>query len=165
MIKKRLALVGLALLVCVLPIVGQVKYGVTAVADKGTDFATLKTYVWQSGWDANDKKVHAQIVSAVDRELKALGLTLKTAGPSDVVVKYAALRRVDVEVSYLANPDTARKQFDVGSLLIVMTKPGTSTELWRARIDKPIEVDPAAVEAAVNSAVIDIFAKYPTKKK
>ena len=165
MIKKRLALVGLALLVCVLPIAGQPKYGVTAVADKGTDFATIKTYTWQSGWDANDKKVHAQIVSGVDRELKALGLTLKTTGPSDAVVKYAALRRVDVEVSMLANPDAARRQYDVGSLLIVMTKPGTSTELWRARIDKPIEVDPAGVEAAVNSAIVDIFAKYPTKKK
>jgi hypothetical protein len=163
--KTRLALVGLALLVCVLPIAGQPKYGVTSVADKGTDFATIKTYVWQSGWDANDKKVHAQIVSGVDRELKALGLTLKATGPSDAVVKYAVLRRVDVEVAYLANPDAARKQFDVGSLLIVMTKPGTSTELWRARIDKPIEADPAAVEAAVNSAIVDIFAKYPTRKK
>ena len=165
MIKQRLALVGLALLVCVLPIAGQPKYGVTAVADKGTDFATVKTYVWQSGWDANDKKVHAQIVSAVDRELKALGLTLKASGPSDAVVKYAALRRVDVEVSMMANPDAARRQYDVGSLLIVMSKPGTSTELWRARIDKPIEVDPAGITAAVDSAVIDIFAKYPTKKK
>jgi len=163
--KKRFALVGLALLVFVLPVATQPKYGVTALADKGTDFATVKTYVWQSGWDANDKKVHTQIVSAVDRELKALGLTLKTAGPSDAVVKYAALRRVDVEVSMLANPDAARRAFDVGSLLIVMTKPGTGAELWRARIDKPIEVDPAGVAAAVDSAVIDIFAKYPTKKK
>jgi uncharacterized protein (DUF3084 family) len=163
--KQCFALVGLALLVFALPIAGQPKYGVTAVADKGTDFATVKTYTWQSGWDANDKKVHAQIVSGVDRELKALGLTLKTTGPSDAVVKYAALRRVDVEVSMLANPDAARRQYDVGSLLIVMTKPGTSTELWRARIDKPIEVEPAAVEAAVNSALVDIFAKYPTKKK
>ena len=96
---KRLAVVGLALIAFALPVAAQTKYTATVTADKATDFTKLKMYVWQSGWDANDKKVHAQIVAAIDRELKALGFKLKPAAPADVVVKYAVLRRIDVEVS------------------------------------------------------------------
>ena len=165
---KRFALAALAFFAFTLPIAAQgpLQYGVTVVTDKSTDFTKLKTYVWQSGWDAADRKAHGQIVAAVDRELKALGFSLKASGPSDVVVKYAALRRIDVEVvSNRGDENAPRKQFDVGSLLVLMLEPGTAKELFRARINKPIEVDPARMEATVNSAVTEIFAKYPTKKK
>ena len=165
---KRFAIAALALVAFSLPIAAQgpLEYGVNVVTDKSADFTKLKTYVWQSGWDAGDRKVHTQIVGAVDRELKALGMTLKTSGPSDVVVKYAALRQIDVEVvSNLGDENAARRQFDVGSLLLLMLEPGTGKELFRARLNKPIEVDPAKVDATVSSAVAEIFAKYPTKKK
>jgi hypothetical protein len=162
--RTRFIVFGLALFVFALPVAAQLKYGVTVTADKNTDFKTLKTYVWEPGWHSNDKKVHAQIVSAIDRELKALGFQLKTSGPSDVIVKYAALRRIDVEVNVLGSADQPRRQFDVGSLQVLMLHPGTGAELLRARIDKPIDVAPAQIEAAVNSAVAEIFAKYPTRK-
>ena len=162
--RTRFIVFSLALLVFALPAAAQLKYGVTVIADKNTDFKTLKTYVWEPGWHSNDKKVHALIVSAIDRELKALGFQLKTSGPSDVVVKYAALRRIDVDVDMRASADLPRAQFDVGSLLVLMLKPGTSTELLRARLDKPIDAAQDKVEATVNSAVAEIFAKYPTKK-
>ena len=164
MTRTRFIVFGLALFVFALPVAAQLKYGVTVIADKDTDFKTLKTYVWESGWHSNDKKVHAQIVSAIDRELKALGFQLKASGPSDVVVKYAALRRIDVEVNVMAGADQARRQFDVGSLLVLMLQPGTGKELLRARLDKPIDVAADKIEATVNSAVAEIFAKYPTKK-
>jgi hypothetical protein len=69
-----------------------VKYGATVIADKATDFTKLKTYTWQSGWDANDRKVHAQIVSAIDKELKALGSRAQNVGPErcDCEVRVAA---------------------------------------------------------------------------
>jgi hypothetical protein len=155
-----LLMVGLAL-----PAAGQVKYGATVIADKGTDFSKLKTYVWQSGWDANDKKVHAQIVSAIDKELKALGFELKAAGPSDVVVKYGALRRIDVQADMQGEATSARTQLDVGTLIVLMLQPGTGKELLRGRVDKPIEIDPAQLTTTINSAVADIFAKYPTRVK
>ena len=164
MTRTRFIVFGLALLVSALPGAAQLKYGATVTANKTTDFKSLKTYVWEPGWHSNDKKVHAQIVSAIDRELKALGFQLKTSGPSDVVVKYAALRRIDVEVDTLGGVDQARRQFDVGSLLVLMLQPGTGTELLRARLDKPIDVAPDKIEATVNSAVAEIFAKYPTRK-
>jgi hypothetical protein len=158
---KRLAIACLVLTAFALPVAAQLTYGVTVITDKNTDFKKLKTYVWQSGWDANDKNAHALIVAAVNREMKALGFELKAAGPSDVVVKYAALRRIDVEVSMTADPDATRRQFDVGSLLLLMLEPGTGKELLRARLNKPIELDPGKAENTINSAVAEIFAKYP----
>jgi hypothetical protein len=37
--------------------------------------------------------------------------------------------------------------------------------LLRGRVDKPIEIDPAQLTTTINSAVADIFAKYPTRVK
>jgi hypothetical protein len=162
---NRRIVLALALALVALPIAAQPKYGVTVTADKGTDFKTIKTYVWQSGWDANDRKVHTMIVGAIDKELKALGLERKSSAPADVVVKYAALRRIDVQVSTNVGADVPRKQLDVGSLVVLMLQPGTSKELLRARVDQPIEVDLDKVEATINHAVGQIFAQYPTRAK
>ena len=37
--------------------------------------------------------------------------------------------------------------------------------LLRLRIDRPIEIEPAKLEGAINSAVAEMFAKYPTRRK
>jgi hypothetical protein len=162
---KRLAIVCLALVAFALPLAGQPKYGVTSTADKATDFTKLKTYVWQTGFDAPDKTVHAAITAAIDKELAALGFQKKASAPSDVVVKYATLRRIDVQPSTkttgAANP--TRSQVDVGSLQLQMLNPADAKELWKVRIDKPVEVDMAKMEATVNSIVAEIFTQYPTR--
>jgi hypothetical protein len=163
---KRLLIVCLALVAFSLPVAGQPKFGVTTTTAPGVDFAKFKTYAWESGIaDATDKAVHAAILAAVDKELKALGFEKKAAGPSDVIVKYGTLRRVDVQPSTKATgPDATRAQVNVGSLMVVVLDGANSTkELWRGRIDKPIEIDMAKMEATVNGAVTEIFAKYPTR--
>ena len=163
---KRLLFTGLALVVLALPLAGQPKFGVTVTADKTTDFKKIKTYVWQTGWDSPDKKVHAAIVGAIDRELKALGLEVKASGPSDVIVKYAALRRIDVQISSKATgTDAPRGQVDVASLLVTMLEPGTGKELLHARLDKPVDVDPTKMDATINALVAEVFAQYPTRVK
>jgi hypothetical protein len=163
---KRFSMVCLVLLVFALPLAGQPKFGVTSTAAPGTDFTKLKTYVWQSGWDANDKNIHATIVGAIDKEMTALGFEKKPAAPSDVIVKYAALRRIDVQPSSKAvGADAPRTQIDVGSLLILFLDPATSKELWRVRIDTPIEVDAAKIAGTINTAVTSMFAQYPTRIK
>ena len=161
--KRLVMLAGFVLVALSLPLAAQPKYGVTVTADKGTDFTKLKSYVWQSGWDAADRKAHAQIITAVDKELKALGLELKASGPSDVIVKYASLRRIDVVADMKADANTPRQQIEVGSLQVVMLDPATKKELLRLRIDKPIDIAPDQMVATVNSAVTELFAKYPTR--
>ena len=82
---RRLVLLGIALVTFALPVFGQPKFGVTSTSDKGTDFTKLKSYAWQSGWDA-PAKAHEAILAAADREWKARGLEKKTSG-SDVVIQ------------------------------------------------------------------------------
>ena len=141
------------------------KYGVTVKADKKTDFSKLKSYKWDAGWKSYDKKIHQTILDAVDRELKGIGLEKRESGTADVTVTYATVRRTDVDLnSKPSEGEAGRKQYDVGSLVVLMLEPGTRKELFRARVDKPIEVDVEKVQAAIDEAVRDMFAKYPTRK-
>lgn len=160
---RRLVLLGLALATFALPVFGQPKYGVTSlISDKTTDFTKLKSYAWQSGWDA-PAKAHEAILAAADRELKALGLEKKPMGSSDVVIKYAALRRTDVQVSTKGTgPDAPRGTMEVGSLLVVMSS-SAGKELWRSRLDQPIDTDPAKMTETIDAAVKAVFAQYPTR--
>ena len=158
---KRLVLLGLALITFALPVFGQPKFGVTSTSDKGTDFTKLKSYAWQSGWDA-PPKAHEAIVAAADRELKAVGLEKKATG-ADVTIKYAALRRTDVQVSTKATGvDAPRGTMEVGSLLVVMSN-SAGKELWRSRLDAPLDTDPAKITETIDAAVKAVFEKYPTK--
>lgn len=161
---RRFALLGIALVMFALPVLGQPKYGVTVLAqDKGTDFTKLKTYVWQPGWDA-PAKVHQEIVASVDREMKSLGFEKKAAGPSDVVIKYAALRRTDMNVSNKALGEAPKGSVEVGSLQVLMTN-STATELWKVRLDQVIDTDPTKMAETVDGLVKAVFAKYPTRAK
>ena len=163
---KRLALAfGLALALA-LPLAAQSSFNVTATVDKGTDFSKLKTYTWEHGWQAFDKSAHEQILQAVDRELAALGFQKRESGPSDVLVTYASIRRTDVDVKSEPNKnDAGRRQYDVGTLVVLLLEPGTRKELFRARVDRPIEAEPAKLSAVINTAISDIFAKYPNRPR
>jgi len=140
------------------------KYGVTSTADKGTDFSKIKTYTWEHGWQAPDKQVHEMITAAIERELAALGLQKKASGPADALVTYASLRRIDVDLkSKPTDGDAGRRQYDVGSLVVLLLDPGSRKELYRARIDQPIDVERDKVQGIVDTAVTEMFQKYPTK--
>ena len=141
------------------------KYGVTVAVDEKSDFSKLKTYAWEHGWQAYDKQVHADIVAAVDRELAAQGLTKKTSGPADALVTYASLRRIDVDLN--ARPragEGTRPQYDVGTLIVLLLEPGTRKELFRGRVDQPIEAEAGKVKPVIDAAVKEMFGKYPTRK-
>jgi hypothetical protein len=158
---------GLAAVLAAAPLAAQQpKYGVTLKADEKTDFSKLKTYTWEHGWQAYDKAVNDEIIAAVDRELAGVGLTKKASGPSDVLVTYASLRRIDVDIN--AKPvgqDGMRPQVDVGTLVVLLLEPGTRKELLRARVDQPITLEPEKVKSTIDAAVKGMFAKYPTRKK
>src|SRR3954464_7810525 len=108
-----------AALAAAVPLTAQTpKYGVTVKADDKTDFATLKSYTWEHGWQTYDKRVHQGILAAVDRELAAAGLMKKASGPADLLVTYASLRRIDVDFD--AKPTGGagtHPQYDVGTLV------------------------------------------------
>jgi len=64
---------------------------VTYDYDKATDFTKLKTYAWISGTNLRDECNHKRIVTAIDAQLTAKGLTQVASGANpDVLVAYHA---------------------------------------------------------------------------
>jgi Domain of unknown function (DUF4136) len=141
------------------------KYGVTVTAEKDVDFATFRTYSWTSGLRSQSKVIDGQITAAVDYQLSMLGMTKTTPGPGDVLVTYSSLTRTDVDLNAKTDAQGRLPPYSVGTLVVVFLEPGSRRRLLRLRIDKPIETEPAMLEAAINSAVAEMFAKYPTRGK
>jgi len=141
------------------------KYGVTVKADKKTDFARFKTYAWTSGWSTFDASADRLVVAAIDRELASLGLAKRDAEPCDVVVQYASLLRTDVDLHSKMSPVTKlRREYPVGTLVVQLLEPHSRRELFRGRIDLPIETEPARFHAQFDTAIARVFAKYPTRR-
>ncbi|HMD34757.1 MAG TPA: DUF4136 domain-containing protein [Vicinamibacterales bacterium] len=162
---KHAAVVVLLAGIAGAPILAQApKYGVSTTAAKGTDFSKFKTYRWEHGWQSPDKTIHEGIVAAIDRELGAVGLEKKSSGTTDLLVTYASLRRIDVDLdSKPTEGEAGRRQYDVGTLVVLMLEPGSRKELFRARVDQPITIDRDKAQAIIDTAVTEMFQKYPTK--
>jgi uncharacterized protein DUF4136 len=141
------------------------RYGVTVTTDRKADFRAFKSYAWDvAGYPAMDKAVHQQIVDAVDRELKGLGLEKRSSGPSDVVLLYGAQRRTDVDTRADA-PSTNLPTYAVGTLVVSMRESGSRKEVFRARVDKPIDLAPDKIKVTIDDVVAEMFAKYPTRTR
>lgn len=164
MIKHVIFAVGVAGLVLTPAALAQVtKYGVTVTAQKNVDFSAFKTYSWTQGRGAYLKATDAHIKAAIDRELAALGMK-KVASPEsgDVLVMYQSLTRSDID---LKGDPSGDKPYPVGTLVVALLQPSNHRELLRLRTDKPIDVAPGKLEAAIDSAVTELFERYPTRSK
>jgi hypothetical protein len=166
-VMTRVSIACVILIAAGAALVGQTpKYGVTVTADRKADFSKFRSYSWESLSPAFDKGVDQQIVDAIDRELMSLGLEKRPSAPSDVTVSYASLQRTGVDVKAKpTNADGTFPQYHVGSLAVVMREPGTRKELFRGRVDKPIDLDRDKLHAAIDAVVAEMFAKYPTRAK
>ena len=159
-------IMGVGLCAVMTAAMGQMpKYGVTVTADKKVDFAAFKTYSWTVGQPSAVKAIDSQVIAAVDRELHVLGLIKAESGPGDVLATYYSLTRTDVNVN--AKPDSNGQfpQYWVGTLIVALLDPTDHRRLLRLRVDQPIEIDPAKLEASIDSAVAALFAKYPTRHR
>src|SRR3954467_4123301 len=162
--KKSVAIAAILLGTMAPAGAGQMpKYGVTVNAEKNVDFSAFKTYSWTKGQPSHVKAIDAQIVAAVDRELAALGMTKATSGHGDVLATYYSLTRTDANVNAKPDKTGALPQQSVGTLMVGLLDPATRRRLLRLRADKPIATEPAQLEAAINTAVSELFAQYPTK--
>jgi hypothetical protein len=141
------------------------RYGVTVEAEKGVDFAKFKTYAWTPWEPSFQKSIDAQITAAVDAELVALGLTRATSGSGDVLVSYSSISRADANLGARSDPGGAPRQSLVGMLRVRMLEPGTRRQVLQLRVDKPIDTEPARLEAEIKGAVAEMFAAYPTRRK
>jgi Domain of unknown function (DUF4136) len=163
---KRIIITGSVLLACAAAVSAQMpKYGVRVEAEKNVDFAKFKTYSWTTGQPSLSKSIDARIVAAVDRELAGLGMSKAASGSGDVLAAYYSVTRTDVNLK--AKPDSKglQPQYSVGTLMVALLEPGSRKRLLRLRIDRPIEAETDKVEAVIDDAVTEMFAKYPTRTK
>jgi hypothetical protein len=123
----------------------------------------LTSYSWEPGWLSSDPRVGQQVISAVEQELAARGLTKGPEGQSDVTVAYATLQRTDVNFKAKRTPAGVHPSYPVGSLVIVMRNPRTQKELFRGRADTPIDLEIEKLKGTINDQVAQIFAKYPKR--
>jgi hypothetical protein len=163
MIKHAMAVLGVTGLILSPSALAQVtKYGVTVTAQKNVDFSALKTYSWTPGRGAYLKATDAHIKAAIDRELAALGMKKVAEKSGDVLVMYQSLTRSDID---LKGDPSGDKPYPVGTLVVALLQPSDHRELLRLRTDKPIDVAPGKLEAAIDSAVTELFERYPTRSK
>jgi hypothetical protein len=163
MIKHALAAVSVASLVLSPAVLAQVtKYGVTVTAEKNVDFSTFKTYSWTPGRGAFVKDIDAHIKAAIDREMGALGMTKVAADSGDVLLMYQSLTRSDID---LKKDPSADKPFSVGTLVVALLEPSNHRQLLRLRTDRPIDVEQGKLQASIDSAVTELFTRYPTRSK
>jgi hypothetical protein len=141
------------------------KYGVTVNDDKKLDYAALKTYSWTVGQPSALKAIDARVIAAVDRELASLGLNKAASGTGDVLVAYYSLSRTDVDITAKADATGARPQHWVGTLMVALLDPASRERRLRLRIDKPIDTEPAMLDASIDAAAAALFAKYPTRTR
>jgi hypothetical protein len=162
---KHLSIVCLGAVLGVVVLAAQKQqYGVTVTADRKADFSAYKSYSWDSkSMAVLDRTVHEQVVEAVDRELKALGLEKRTAA-ADVIVAYASQRRVDIDTSSKLPPGKM-PEYTVGTLVVVMREAASSKEIFRARVKKPIELTPDKITVVIDEVVAEMFAQYPTRTR
>jgi hypothetical protein len=139
------------------------KYGVTVKAEKNVDFSKFKTYSWTQGQPSPDKTIDGQIVAAVDREMGALGMSKASSGTGDVMATYYSLSRTDVNLKGKPDASGALPQYPVGTLMVGLLEPGTRRRLLQLRIDRPLAGSRDELEGIINSAVAELFAKYPTR--
>ena len=92
-------------------------------------------------------------------------MTKGAPGSVDVLVTYTSTNRTDVDLK--AKPDAAgvRPNYAVGTLVVALLNPTTPEPSLRMRVDQPIDAAPDKLEATINSVVVQMFERYPTRQK
>jgi ABC-type molybdate transport system substrate-binding protein len=167
---RRICLLLVLSSVCLYPagVLGQrTTYGVTVDVIDAAALIKAATYTFVPGQPAFDKTIDQLIISAIDRQLKARGVTKVASGSADMVVTYLSVRRTDVDLkSKPSAKDGTLREYPVGTLIVSISDPvDRQKKLFNGRIDEPINLDPATFEATSNAAVGAIFEKYPRKAK
>ena len=143
---------------------GPLKCHISVKVDRDITFEALHTYMWIDGWTAFNSELDEEFVAAVDRELRASGLTRVDAAPVDVVVTYGAVRRTDVNVHGRFDPAVGGyPEYPAGTLVLLMMEPDNRRELFRARVSGPVDFGATQADGTIDTIVRRIFERYPTR--
>ena len=174
----------LAILAAILFVAPSAAYAqkVSVDYDKSANFSSYKTFAWAEGQGARNPIVNQMIITAVERELTARGLS-KTAENPDVRIAFLAAVGMDLEVTKpgWANPINyggvvaagPRWNVTTGTLLIDLLDAKLNRSVWRGTIKEVLSQAPSAdaaadarrVEKTVTKGIAKMFKKYPVSAK
>jgi hypothetical protein len=152
--------------------------------DAATNFSSFKTFGWDKGAVARNAIIGQLIITAVENELTARGLT-KTADNPDLKVAVVAAAGMDIQAvgptwnnagyaiwGGYTNP-AALMTVTTGTLLLDLIDTKRDMSVFRGvakqTLNRSVSADAAAdaksVEKTVKKAVSKMFEKYPAKRK
>jgi len=154
--------------------------------DKTLDFSKFKTYAWEPIGKVAHPMLAADIVGAIEDELKARGLTLTANNPDLVVQVYGS---IDQESTFYSNDPLYNATggippFDPsmtgpwsatyygnttvtihpGELVIDLIQASAKKLVWRAMAQQNLSSNPQKMENEVNNAISKMFKDYPVKR-
>jgi len=153
---------------------------VTVDVDATVNFSNFRTFGWAGGMVARNPIISQQIITAVENELTARGLTRTTDNP-DLKVAVVAAVGMDIQAvgatwnnaNYAAwggytNP-SALMNVATGTLLLDLVDTKKDMSVFRGvakqTLNRSVSTDPAAdarsVEKTIKNAVSKMFKKYP----
>jgi hypothetical protein len=149
--------------------------------DKTADFSKFKTYALRDGTNVGDPLIDKRIVTALQAELAAKGLTSNDTKPDIVVVYHVAFDKKQDITAYSSGygrygyrwgggwgtTDVRVNEILVGTLIIDVSDANKQEVVWRGMGVK--EVNPQAKaeqrDKNINGAVKKILQNFPPKKK
>jgi hypothetical protein len=156
-----------ATLLCAVAVVAPsaytTKYRVTVTADKQVNFSKLKTYSWLESHFVANAQIEGQIVSAINRELRDLGLTNAESGQADVIVTYAAYSRTDVQYKAKAVSKDVYPAYPVGILVVSLLEPTQFRRVLELRATTPLTRPELGAE--IDNTVQAMFKRYPVRPR
>jgi hypothetical protein len=157
---------------------------VSVGADPGVDLTKYKTYAWASNRASPNPVISQMIISAVDSQLAAKGLTKVDTDPELTVVVFGSTES-DMQVSSpswapslnsIATGVVVGPQSFVitkGTLVIDLEDAKTKTSVWRGQATQTLDHGPTGdrardaktVEKPIRNAVTKMFKQFPHPKR
>jgi hypothetical protein len=178
--KPSIILAAAVLLLSTSAVFGQ---NVKVDVDTTAHFSTFKTFGWDKGMVARNAIIGQLIITALESELTARGLTRSDDHP-DITVAVVAAAGIDIQAvgptwnntNYstwggYTNP-SALMNVTTGTLLVDLIDNKSERSVFRGvakeTLNRSASADPAAdaksVEKLIKKAVSKMFKKYPAQK-
>lgn len=137
------------------------------------DFAHFKTYAWASGHPVTDELLNQSIVSSIDAQLSAKGLTKVSPGEHpDVLLSYDVV--FDRDIRGMGVRDGLRnlrwrsgsKYVLMGMLVVNLVESDTGAMVWRGMASGDIDANasPKKHDKKIHEVAQKIFRNYPPKE-
>ena len=147
--------------------------------DKSVDFSKYRSYAWVAGTNAKNPLVHERLLTAINGQLEAKGLTrVDDPAKADMLVLYHASTDYETRLNTTSmnngwgvrwgdtgTSTTTVSKIPMGQLVVDLVDAGTRKLVWLGSASDSISDKPEKNEQKINKAVKKLFEKFPPKPK